>query len=166
MLGSAQIPAIILDGNQTQELIAPVQNTLIADRNYTVGQQFILNGTLYKVTTAITSGNPIITSGSSANCELADIITEQLNTKKQLVTRVVEEITAADGYITFPTNRCVISAVVSYSSSYCPLLISPINGSSDRAYVFIDRSTTGYPIKAVSSGTTYTITYKYIPNSF
>ena len=66
----------IYDGSQ--RLIAPVLNSTTATQNWEVGQEFILDGNLYKVTTAISSGSQIIVSGSSANCELADTVTEQI----------------------------------------------------------------------------------------
>lgn len=67
----------IYDGSQ--RLIAPVLNSTTATQNWAVGQEFILDGNLYKVTTAIPSGSQIVVSGSSANCELADTVTEQIN---------------------------------------------------------------------------------------
>lgn len=69
----------IYDGSQ--RLIAPVLNSTTATQNWAVGQEFILDGNLYKVTTAIPSGSQIIVSGSSANCELADTVTEQIRLK-------------------------------------------------------------------------------------
>lgn len=66
----------IYDGSQ--RLIAPVLNSTTATKNWAVGEEFILDGNLYEVTTAISSGSQIIVSGSSANCELADTVTEQI----------------------------------------------------------------------------------------
>lgn len=66
----------IYDGSQ--RLIAPVLNSTTATKNWAVGEEFILDGNLYKVTTAISSGSQIIVSGSSANCALADTVTEQI----------------------------------------------------------------------------------------
>ena len=71
----------IYDGSQ--RLIAPVLNSTTATQNWAVGQEFILDGNLYEVTTAISSGSQIIVSGSSANCALADTVTEQLNAKER-----------------------------------------------------------------------------------
>lgn len=67
----------IYDGSQ--RLIAPVLNSTTATQRWEVGQEFILDGNLYKVTTAIPSGSQIVVSGSSANCALADTVTEQIN---------------------------------------------------------------------------------------
>lgn len=152
---------------QTQMLIAPVLSNMVATQPFAIGEQFIVDNVLYKATKAIAIGDAIsVGTGTTNNCVLSDSITQQMNTKEQLVTRVVENFVATDGYITFPNNRCVISAVVTISSLYCPLLIIPVNSSNDRAYVYVDRSTTGFPTKALSSGTTYTVVYKYIPMAF
>jgi hypothetical protein len=65
-----------------QSLIAPIQTTLIASRSYTIGEQFIYNGLLYKATAAIAQGGAITING---NCKLADCVTQQigaLNTNK------------------------------------------------------------------------------------
>ena len=149
---------------QTQMLIAPVLATMVSDRAYAVGEQFIVNNVLYKITQAVSAADVPLVVGN--NCEVSDSITQQLNTKNQLVTRVVENFVATDGYITFPNGRCVVSAAVTISSLYCPLFIIPVNNSNDRAYVYVDRSTTGFPTKALSSGTTYTVVYKYLPMAF
>ena len=58
-----------------QSLIATIQTTLVASKSYVVGEQFVYNGLLYKVTTAINSGGAIVID---SNCELADSVTEQI----------------------------------------------------------------------------------------
>lgn len=85
--------------------------------------------------------------------------------KYTLVTQVVEDITATDGIIKFPSRRCVISACAAISNSYCPVPIFPVDATQDRAYVYVDRNTTGFPTKAFTAGTTYRMIYKYIPYS-
>ena len=59
----------------TQELIAPVLLHMVADRAFAVGDQFICQSTLYKITTAVTLGTTL-TVGT--NCELSDTITQQI----------------------------------------------------------------------------------------
>ena len=61
----------------TQSMIAPIQVTLTADRAYAVDDRFILNGQLYKVTSAISSGGTI-TIGT--NAELSDTVSSQIKT--------------------------------------------------------------------------------------
>lgn len=58
--------------------IAPVENGTTASRAYAVGQQFYLNGSLYKAKAAIAQG---ATFTIGTNCELADCVTEQLYNK-------------------------------------------------------------------------------------
>ena len=84
---------------------------------------------------------------------------------RTITTRVVESITASGGYIGFASGRNVISAAITISDTYCPLIVTPVN--PDRGYAYIDRTVTNppYPIKPVVNGTTYTVIYRYVPNS-
>ena len=59
-----------------QSLLAPIQTTLVASKAYVIGEQFVYQGLLYKVTAAITQGGTIIING---NCELSDDITDQIS---------------------------------------------------------------------------------------
>lgn len=56
--------------------IAPVESGTTASRAYAVGQQFYLNGSLYKAKAAIAQG---ATFTIGTNCEAADCITEQID---------------------------------------------------------------------------------------
>jgi hypothetical protein len=56
-------------------MIAPIQTTLVASKTYTVGEQFVYNGLLYKATETIAQGGTITIGG---NCALADSVTAQL----------------------------------------------------------------------------------------
>ncbi len=80
-----------------QQMLAPIQLTLVASQAYSVENQFIYQGLLYKVTVAIASGGTIIIDG---NCELADNVTNQillltaeLNKLKNATRRTVRNIT-------------------------------------------------------------------------
>lgn len=73
----AGITDAFTDISETQEIIAPVQDTLTASRSYAVGDQFIYQNKLYKATAAIASGGSITIGG---NCTLASTVTEQINT--------------------------------------------------------------------------------------
>lgn len=64
-----------VSGKADLTLIAPVQTTLTASRAYAVGEQFVYNQVLYKVTQAIASG-AAITIGT--NAVLVGSVTEQL----------------------------------------------------------------------------------------
>ena len=78
MVGSMQTPIIPIGSGQTQELIAPVQDTLIAKQNYAEGQQFILGGALFTVTKSggISVGDTI---NMNTDVEASDNITDQMN---------------------------------------------------------------------------------------
>ena len=80
MFQDMQIPVLPIGGGETQKLIAPIQDTLIANKAYSIGEEFIYSGVLFKVITAIPNGGNIILDGSSANVEVADTLTEQINT--------------------------------------------------------------------------------------
>ena len=64
-----------ISGKADTTLIAPVQSTLTASKAYAVGDQFVYNQELYKVTQAITQ-NADITIGT--NAVLAGSVTEQI----------------------------------------------------------------------------------------
>ena len=62
-------------GSKTnQSMIAPVETVTTASQAYAIGEQFILNGTLYTATAAITAGGTITING---NCTASDTVTEQ-----------------------------------------------------------------------------------------
>ena len=83
--------------NNAQQMIAPIQNNLTASKAYAVGEQFVYNGLLYKVTAAITQGGTITIDG---NCELADSVTKQLVecTNYTFTNMQGQTITANTGY--------------------------------------------------------------------
>lgn len=71
-----------------QSMIAPVETSTTASQAYAIGEQFILNGTLYTATAAITAGGTITIGG---NCTASDSVTEQIeDVPKNLSYKVVE----------------------------------------------------------------------------
>lgn len=60
------------------EMVAEYESTNTATHAYEVGGQFIYNGRLYEVTSAISVGDTIITEGANANCIESDSLTEQI----------------------------------------------------------------------------------------
>jgi hypothetical protein len=94
--GTAAFKAVSVSGqitklSKTEDLIAYVQTSLTASRNYAVGEQFIYNGLLYKATATIAQGGTITIGG---NCALADSVTKQINNIS-----ITEDITSQ-----FPIN--------------------------------------------------------------
>lgn len=71
-----EIPAIVEDKLQrTQSMIATVETEITASRDYAINEFLVYNGQLYKVTTAITTGETI-TPGT--NCSITTVA-EQLS---------------------------------------------------------------------------------------
>lgn len=62
-------------GGSAEQMIAPVETSTTASQAYAIGEQFILNGTLYTATAAITAGGTITING---NCTASDTVTEQI----------------------------------------------------------------------------------------
>ena len=67
-------------GGSVEQMIAPVETSTTASQAYAIGEQFILNGTLYTATAAITAGGTIVING---NCTASDTVTEQIQNIKQ-----------------------------------------------------------------------------------
>ena len=63
-------------GGSVEQMIAPVETSTTASQAYAIGEQFILNGTLYTATAAITAGGTIVING---NCTASDTVTEQID---------------------------------------------------------------------------------------
>lgn len=64
---------------QTQMLIAPVMGEMIATQAFAIGEQFIVNSTLYKATKAIAIGDTIsVGTSANDNCILSDTISQQI----------------------------------------------------------------------------------------
>lgn len=111
---------IISSDATTQEMIAPVIDTLVATKAWSVGEEFIYAGTLYKVTTAIAVGDTIVVSGSSANCELADTVTEQIVSMREGVKYLYSSLLSGSVNpnsvfivtIPTPTNATKIHAII------------------------------------------------------
>lgn len=59
----------------TQQLVAPILPSMVANRTFAKGDLFIVNSTLYKATTAIAVGDTIAVG---TNCSLASTVVEEL----------------------------------------------------------------------------------------
>lgn len=69
----------------TQHIVAPVQLTAVADKNYAIGDLFIFNNELYKATSAITSGEDIIFKPETGyNAEVASTIAEEIDLSHEI----------------------------------------------------------------------------------
>lgn len=80
MFDTCPTPVIPVDNRITQDLIAPVQDDLVAKQAYAIGDLFIFNNGLYKVTTAIAQGGTIIIgTASGCNADVARTVAEERN---------------------------------------------------------------------------------------
>lgn len=90
--------------NKENSQIAPVESTTTASQAYEIGQYFWYEGKLYEATAAIALGDTFVTSGDSANCELADIADdisdarERISTLEGQVTDLETNKANIDGY--------------------------------------------------------------------
>ena len=59
-----------------ESLIAPIQETLVAYKDYAVGDCFILDGVMYRMTQAVLQGATIVIG---TDCEVAPPVTDMIN---------------------------------------------------------------------------------------
>lgn len=90
--------------NKENSQIAPVESTTTASQAYEIGQYFWYDGKLYEATADIALGDTFVTSGDSANCELADIADDisdargRISTLEGQVTGLETNKANIDGY--------------------------------------------------------------------
>lgn len=127
---------------QTQMLIAPVLSKMVSDRAYVVGEQFIVDNVLYKITQAVSAADVPLVVGT--NCEMSDSITQQMKSgewhnldtngkaKYKKVNGVI--FVSIAGYPVTPNSTTTIGTL---PTDYCPE--STISGYADgegTAYVY------------------------------
>lgn len=117
--GFAQVvkPYIDAQDKTTREILAPVEaDETDASRAYQIGDQLILGGILYDVIAPISQHGIITSTGSGANIEEADNITEQIGSVNSALTNLDAEVTTVEN-ILGAKNLCPNNAtdrVVSY----------------------------------------------------
>ncbi len=84
-----------VSGKANETIIAPVEASLTASRAYAIGEQFILNGTLYTATATITAGGTITIDG---NCTASDTVTKQIETKLPWINLSATTVTVDQSY--------------------------------------------------------------------
>ena len=137
---------------QTQMLIAPVLAEMKADRQFAVGDQFIVDSVLYKITTAISViGTPLVVG---TNCEVSDTISQQIENLKDdtvgTILSVNSSTVSAYGStlspvvictLTLPKGKWDVSGYVSLSMSESnKIYISRIETSGGTPIVPTNRS--------------------------
>ena len=106
-------------GSKTnQSMIAPVETVATASQAYAIGEQFILNGTLYTATAAITAGGTITING---NCTASDSVTEQIgefhNNKIGTTVTLTDYNTASNMY-TCPSDGYISTTATTSGTAY------------------------------------------------
>lgn len=147
MLTDMQIPIIPVSDGTTQRLIANIQENTVANKDYYTGDQFILNGVLYKVTK---TGSPAIAQGATIDiandCAVSDTISQQIN-----------ELLLIEPKVKTYSCEAQSTAVVNWTneelakSGYTPLITFARSFGSSNAIV------TPLTIEPISTGVSYTI---------
>lgn len=100
--GFAQVvkPYIDAQDKTTREILAPVEtDETDASKAYQIGDQLILGGILYDVIAPISQHGIITSTGSGANIEEADNITEQINSVNSALTNLDAEVTSVENIL-------------------------------------------------------------------
>lgn len=116
--------------------IAPSEDGDTALQGYSIGDQFLRNGTLYKTKTAIVAGDTFVLD---TNYEAADKITKQIKGKEDAHIILTQTLTAGSSTLTF-TDASI--------------------GNSSRVKHYTDPFIVGLVRDMVQSGTTITVTCK------
>lgn len=129
-------------GGSAEQMIAPVETSTTASQAYAIGEQFILNGTLYTATAAITLGGTIVIDG---NCTASDTVTEQIHEEQFNVTGAAVSLlgytTLSDAY-KFPYDGyCAINATS--AGAYARLRLADANGTNMAILKASNESTDG-----------------------
>ena len=123
--------------SEAESLIAPIETSSTASQAYSIGEQFIYNGLLYKATAAISSGGTITPNG---NCTVSDSITEQINDLDKIVNKGSVSVTA-DGT---KTNQQILNT-----------LFALIDGTKLSARTVLTRDTDVYVCRALVPNSIY-----------
>lgn len=119
-----------------QSLLAPIQTTLVASKPYAIGEQFVYQGLLYKVTTAIAQGGTITING---NCELTDDVTTQI--KGQTIYDNDVSIAAGAGWTDLPIDY---SELEKYSRVIISCPIGPSNSGGQLGSLVLTKKDVDY----------------------
>ena len=145
MMETMQIPVMMGSDKATQHIVAPVQEDLIAKQAYAVGDLFIFNNGLYKVTTSIASGGAI---SIGTNCQAASTVVEELryNTK----------------YLKFFNGRSISFPMGLYASM---LFVGTVGGVGGAILSLYTSGESSIQVKDVVTGATYSnnfVSFSYL----
>lgn len=118
--GFAQVvkPYIDAQDKTTREILAPVEtDETDASKAYQIGDQLILGGILYDVIAPISQHGIITSTGSGANIEEADNITEQINSVNSAIKTLTNKANNKVLYLTEIACSATTGNFTSYSNS-------------------------------------------------
>ena len=123
MMEDMQIPVLMSSDKLTQPIVAPVQDNLLAKKAYAVGDLFIYNNGLYKVTTAIASGGAItIGTNATPSPSVAEELGSRINSRFTVVKGTLPSTHNTTAQVAaFPTgftaDNCIIIGFVTLSGN-------------------------------------------------
>jgi hypothetical protein len=145
LIGAIDTASVKADA--AQQMIAPIQTTLVALKAYAVGEQFVYNGLLYKATAAIAQGGTITING---NCALADSVTEQIGDLNNYLSMITNSSSNA---IKFP-NGTMIQANSFHTNAGAYVITVNLNEA------FIDKNYSIVIAPIVDPDATYSLSYE------
>lgn len=155
----------------TQMLIAPVLPTMVSDRAYAVGEQFIVNSVLYKITQAVSASGVALVVGT--NCAVSDTVTEQIKNLKigsiySAITTGKHTTATANTYElagSFTIDNPMVVIVRAHYSNAKPIGIvvsdSTVGNGTNKIEVASDSQPSHLSITALLDAGTYNIYTKY-----
>ena len=143
-------------------LIATIETTLTASKTYNVGDQFIYNGLLYKVTQTIASGTAI-TIGS--NCQLAPVVADQLSEINSNLSSLITTDDVTYTATSIASQGSVIISEDATKSGCTPIGIVDVkhayNSDLLLAEMYIDSSTLKARYRNVGTSTITNVTFTF-----
>ena len=149
---------------QTQMLIAPVLAEMKADRQFAVGDQFIVDSVLYKITQTISViGTPLVVG---TNCAVSDSITQQIVSMMEgyKYDYIVENVTlTTDQYAVmyFPNDAIVLSATVAMAQGTASACLLH-SGSRNYSTAAVNNYNGTVTAVKYSSNTQYSVKLQYL----
>lgn len=143
------------DGKANKTDIATVEPTNTASRAYSVGELVYVNGNLYKVITAITSGATFTVGTNIQSTNVSNRVKEVADSVSALNTKLTPKC-LYDGNVTF-TNGNGWIAIGSLSNTRCMLAYAQCVGATTPCVVSLDNAGAGVfvllPLSLGYSGT-------------
>lgn len=138
-------------------MIAPIESSLVASKAYAVGDQFVYNGLLYKVTAAIASGGAIVIG---TNCEVAPCVAEQIQTLAKNKNLQYTDVTFTNIAVT--ANSYSLLGEYPSNAIMASIKGGNFNGINSAKIVTLDPNGKAYLFNGSDSGTLKTVIVRYL----